>query len=79
MSITRFGPAFPPRLGQKSGILPYTTKLSPHIFQGETFGDQVEFLTQLQHSVEVLLIVQGKNRGVKISYWMPPMHSESND
>ena len=49
---------------------------SSDVFKGEKTGDQVQFFTQLTHALEVYLIVQSRNTGVKIIYQLPHSSDE---
>ena len=49
---------------------------SSNVFKGEKTGDQVQFFTQLTHSLEVYLIVQSRNTGVWINYQLPRQSNE---
>lgn len=50
--------------------------LNAYVSKGETAGDQVQFYTQLTHSMEVYLIIQSKNMGVNIRYQLPQQQHE---
>ena len=41
--------------------------------ENSSIGDRISFETQLTHSIDVCLLVRGKNRGVQVRYILPPM------
>ena len=49
---------------------------SSDVFKKEKTGDQIQFFTQLSRSLEVYLIVQSINTGVRITYQLPQQSNE---